>query len=122
MIRGVVNADHEVVLSLRVRGPSGTEQGLFVIVDTGYSGTLSLPPATAAALGLPQRHQGTAVLADGSERQFPVYAAEVEWDGAWVPVVVSGLGDEPLVGMTFLAGHRLTVDVEPGGSVEVRPL
>lgn len=43
------------------------------------------------------------MLADGSVRHFDVYAAEVEWDGAWRPVLVSALGDEVLLGMRLLA-------------------
>lgn len=35
-------------------------------VDTGFTGTLSLPPRFVESMGLPFVGQGTAVLADGS--------------------------------------------------------
>jgi hypothetical protein len=32
------------------------------------------------------------------------------------------LGEDPLMGMRLLADHRLTVEVVPGGVVEIVPL
>jgi hypothetical protein len=46
----------------------------------------------------------------------------VEWNGGWRPVLVSAVGDEPLVGMRLLAGHELRIAVVPGGVVEITPL
>ncbi len=63
-----------------------------------------------------------AVLADGSVRQFDIYAAEVEWDGGWRPVLVSNLGDEALIGMRLLAGHELRIAVVSGALVQIQPL
>jgi hypothetical protein len=65
---------------------------------------------------------GGAVLADGSIRQFDIYAAEVAWGGTWRPVLASAVGDEVLLGMALLAGHELRVAVVPSGSVEITPL
>ncbi len=75
-----------------------------------------------ATLGLARQSGGGAVLADGSVRQFNIYAAEVAWCGGWRPVLVSGLGDEVLLGMRLLAGHELRIAVVPGGVVEITPL
>ena len=52
MIRGVVNARHEAVVRLRVRGPGGVESEVDVIVDSGFTSSLTLPMAMATALGL----------------------------------------------------------------------
>ena len=49
-----------------VGGPGGREQEIECIVDTGFSGSLSLPPALVAEHGLPFRRRGRALLADGS--------------------------------------------------------
>jgi predicted aspartyl protease len=75
-----------------------------------------------AALGLERKSDGQAVLGDGTVRQFDIFAAEVEWDGVWKAVLVSGVGAEPLVGMPLLAGHELRVEVVPGGAVEITRL
>jgi clan AA aspartic protease len=122
MISGVVNARHEAVVQLRVRGPGGDEADVDAVIDTEFTASMTLPAATIAALSLAQNSTSRAVLADGSVRQFNLYAAEVEWDGAWRSVLVSAVGDEVLLGMALLADHDLKVAVKPGGTVEITPL
>ncbi|MFI5461082.1 MAG: clan AA aspartic protease [Isosphaerales bacterium] len=122
MIGGVVNTRHEAVVPLRVRGPSGLELDVDTVIDSGFTASLTLPATTVAALGLARQSGGGAVLADGSVRQFDIYAAEVEWNGGWRPVLVSAIGVEALAGMRLLAGHELRIEVVPGGGVEITPL
>ena len=43
MIQGVVNVRHEAVVRLRVRGPGGAESDMDVIVDSGFTASLTLP-------------------------------------------------------------------------------
>ena len=81
MIKGVVNARSEAVVSLKVRGPGGTETDVNTVVDPGFSSSLTLPAATVIALGLAQNSGGNAVLADGTVCKYDIYDAEVEWDG-----------------------------------------
>jgi predicted aspartyl protease len=73
MIQGAVHARHEAVIRLRVRGPSGVETDVDAIVDTGFTAALTLPMAMVTALGLARQSGGTAVLADGSVRQFDIF-------------------------------------------------
>lgn len=122
MIRGVVNARREATVSLRLPGPSGAERDVDAVVDSGFTASLALPTFVVAALGLPRLSSGGAVLADGSVRQFDVYAAKVAWDGPWRPVLVYGMGDEVLLGMQLLADHELRIAVVPGGAVEITAL
>ena len=42
MIAGVVTADHEAIIRLAVRGPTGLEQEIEAVVDTGFDGWLKL--------------------------------------------------------------------------------
>ena len=49
MIRGTVNAQGEAVVRLRVRGPSGAEQDVDAVIDTGFTASLTLPAATTVA-------------------------------------------------------------------------
>ena len=122
MIRGFVNADSEAIVRLRLRGPGGVECDVEAIVDSGFSSSLTLPAATLATLGLVRQSGGIAQLADGSACQYDLLAAEVAWGGTWRPVLVSALGNESLLGMQLLAGHKLEIEVTPGGSVEILPL
>ncbi len=119
---GLVNARHEAVVRLRLRGPSGAESELSAIVDTAFSGWIALPPDTAADLGLPKRTTGNARMGDGSPRGFDVFAAEVWWSDRWTTVSAAAIGREPLVGMRLLANHRVTIDVISGGVVTIVPL
>ena len=122
MIRGVVNARHEATVRLRVRGPGGAELDVNAVIDSGFTSSLTLPVATATALGLARQSGGTAMLADGSVSHFDICAAEVDWGGTWRTVLVYTLGTEPLAGMRLLAGHKLVIEVVPGGLVEILPL
>ncbi len=120
--RGKVNDRLEAVLPLRVRGSGGVEVEVEAVVDTGYTGSMTLPATVAATLRLERRSGGRAVLADGSSRRFDTFAAEVEWGGSWRGVMVSALGDEVLIGMGLLAGHELRVEVVASGPVVVARL
>ena len=75
-----------------------------------------------SALSLPPQIVGRAVLADGTLRQFDICAAEVLWGDAWRAVLVSAVGNEPLLGMRLMTNHKLVIDVKPGGAVEILPL
>jgi predicted aspartyl protease len=122
VILGVVNARIEAIVCLRVRGPRGFQLDVDAVVDSGFTASLTLPVTTVVALGLVRPLSGGAVLADGSVRQFEIYAAEVFWDGGWRPVLVSGVGAEALLGTRLLAGHELRMAVVLGGAVEITPL
>ncbi|HLA64539.1 MAG TPA: hypothetical protein VK610_08920, partial [Rhodothermales bacterium] len=67
MIQGVVNDRLEPILALRVRGPSGSEEEVEAVLDTGFDGALSLPTEIIERLGLEWQRRGYALLADGSE-------------------------------------------------------
>ena len=81
MITGRVNKHYEAIVRLVVRGPQGQAEEIEAIIDTGFSGWLSLPTATIAQLGLPFRRRGRAFLADGSESIFDIYEGTVVWNG-----------------------------------------
>lgn len=92
------------------------------IVDSGFTAFLSLPVATVTALGLIRQSGSAAVLADGSVKNFDVYAADIEWDGNSRQVLISAVGNEALMGMRLLAGYELRIEVLPGGTVEIAPM
>jgi predicted aspartyl protease len=122
MIGGTVSGRLEAIIRLRVRGTGGAELDFDSVIDTGFTSSLTLPAAAVTALALVRQSGGSAVLGDGSVRPFDVYAAEVQWDGNWRPVLVSAIGAEVLVGMRLLAGHNLRVAIVPGGPVEICPI
>src|SRR5262249_28974839 len=119
MIQGVVNARIEATIRIRLRASDGSDLDVEPVIDSGFTGSLTLPAAVIAALGLAQQSGDRAVLADGSVQQLDIFAAEVDWDGSWRSVMVAAVGGEALVGMRLLAGHELRIVVVPGGAVEI---
>ena len=119
MIQGVVNAALEAVLPVTVQDSAGRELEVEAVIDTGFSGFLTLPSALAATLGLAFDGVGWAVLADGTEARFDVYDATLRWDGRPRRVYVYAAETTPLVGMRLLNGHSLYVEVEDGGRVAI---
>jgi clan AA aspartic protease len=122
MITGVVTASLQAIIRLTVRGPEGQEQEVEAVIDTGFDGTLTLPPALIAALGLAWRRRGRALLADGSESLFDIYEATAVWDGEPRRIAVDEANMDPLVGMSLLYGYELLVQAVESGSVVIQPL
>jgi clan AA aspartic protease len=122
MIAGVVTANREAVVRLAVRGPAGQEQEIEAVVDTGFDGWFSLPPALIAWLELPWRRRGRALLADGSECVFDIHEGMVLWDGSLRRIAVDEASTAPLVGMALLEGYELNVEVRNGGRITIEAL
>ena len=122
MIEGVVNAAYEAVISLSLRGPSGQTREIDAVIDTGFNGFLTLPPALVSELGLPFLSHGGATLADGSSVAFDVWEVTVLWNGAALSVEADEADTTPLVGMLMLDSHSLYVEVADGGRVVLQAM
>ena len=121
MIEGVVNATYEAVVTLSLIGPSGPARQVEAVIDTGYTGFLTLPPSLVEELGLPFRFSSRGILANGSEEAFGVYGVTVLWDGRPRYIDADAVGPTPLIGMLLLAEHDLSIRVRDGGPVAIRP-
>ena len=121
MIAGAVNAAYEAVVTIPLQAPEGRTQDIEAVVDTGYSGFLTLPPGLVAQLQLPFAYMSRAFLANDAEVRFAVHDATVLWDGRPRQIKADATGSTPLVGMLLLDGHRVCVDVEDGGRVVIEP-
>jgi clan AA aspartic protease len=91
------------------------------VVDTGFEGALTLPPAAVTALGLPYLIDIDANLADDTRAKVAVHEATIEWDGAEVAVAVLAMGRRPLLGTALLDGRRLSIEFLDGGDVRIEP-
>jgi predicted aspartyl protease len=78
VISGTVNARTEVIIPVKILGTDGIAIEVDVILDTGFTGSLTLPDDLILSLGLSRRAGGRAILADGSSKSFGVFAAQVE--------------------------------------------
>ena len=121
MIAGKVQSYHAFVpVTFRLAGRS--DVAIEFVVDTGFVGFLTLPPAAVAALGLPFLHDTPANLTDDSEVQLAVHEATIVWQGAEQRVRVLATGKRPLLGMALLDGQELVVQCRDGGLVTVDAL
>ena len=120
MIEGVVNDAYEAIVALSLQGPGGQAQDIEAVIDTGYSGFLTLPTELVSELGLPFAYMGQAVLANDSQVNFDVHYVTVQWNGQPRDIAADVTGSTPLVGMLLLDMHRLSIEVERGGRVIIR--
>ena len=122
MMTGAVNTDLEALLRLTVRDGGGQPQVVEAVIDTGFNGFLTLPPALIAVLGLTWLCRQQGQLADGSIQTFDVYVATVDWDGQPRGVEVEAADAQPLIGMALMQGSDLRIQVAPGGPVTIAGL
>ena len=122
MIHGTVNELLDPVIRLRLISSDEHPIEIAMVVDTGFSGAMSLRPETIAKLKLPWLDSNQAILADGSVITFNTYEGRVVWNGEFRTVKIDAADADELVGMELLSGHRLTVDIQAGGPVTILPL
>jgi predicted aspartyl protease len=123
MITGVLERDgKECVIWLDVRGPTGRTLRIKGVVDTGSTGTLTLPSEDIEYLELSWMGEAEVTLADASTIRSDVFEAEVTWDGGLRSIHVTKSESDPLVGMKLMQNYRLTVDIHPNGRYVLEPL
>jgi len=121
MMQGYVNENYEAMISVAVKN-GGSLKSFDAVIDTGFTGFLSLPTAIIIELGLQWSYRDRATLGDGSETVFDVYNAEIVWNGQLREIEIDAAETEPLLGMALLRGYRLQVDTIEGGLVTVETL
>jgi len=122
MIAGVVNRDLEATVGVIVREENGTDHALDAIIDTGFTGFITLPSAVVTALQLSWIGREEALLGDGSIQPFEVYSANVIWNGQPRKVEVNVTETFPLLGMSMILKHDLRIKVIEGGAVTIEAL
>lgn len=122
MMFGIVNDNCEATIKIAVGYASSPKQMVDAVIDTGFTGFLSLPPATIESLGLPWIFRDFGTLGDGSEVVFDMYVATVIWDGQTKLIDVAESEADPLVGMSLLYGFKVKIEAVEGGIVTIEPL
>lgn len=122
MIRGAVGQRLEPRFTAVFLDAADSPLAIDLAIDTGFAGFLALPDAVIRQLGLPLLAAMELELADGSVVERPGYEARIMWNGQVRTARAFELGRDALVGINFLWGHRLTIDIKVGGDVTVEPL
>jgi clan AA aspartic protease len=97
MMQGVVNSRREAVLTVVVGNSNQQLQVITALIDTGFTGFLSLPSAIITTLNLPWIASDIVTLGDGSETLFDLYTALVIWDGRYRDIYIAETETEPLL-------------------------
>src|SRR5258707_1376398 len=100
---GSVNARLEATLQVQIESSSGHSHDFDTIIDTGFTGDLTMRMAQVSALGLPWVGSVVAQLADGSLQTIDVHDAILWWDGNPVQASIQAVETEPLLGTRLLA-------------------
>jgi clan AA aspartic protease len=121
MMQSVVNQSCEAILPIVVKNNAIT-QLVDAVIDTGFSGFLTLPSSAIAALDLTWKGRDVATLGDGTSCIFDVYIATVIWDGQYRTIDINESETVSLIGMRLLRGYDLRIQTIEGGTVAIEAL
>jgi clan AA aspartic protease len=116
MMFGFVH-NREAIVQFAVIGNQQKKQVIRAVIDTGFTGNLTLPPSMIADLELTWFTQQ-----EGFRKTFDVYSGTVIWNGQLRVIEINASDTAPLVGMALLEGFELRVQAYEGGSVAILPI
>ena len=122
MIRGTVFPNREALVAVELLSADGQFQPFEFILDTGFTGDLSLPSGTIRTLLTGRRAQSQVELADGSKTTVYTWRATALWDANPRSVIIVESDGDPLLGMGLLWQNRITLEARPYGSVVIARL
>ncbi len=122
MMQGFVNQNCEAMIQVAVGYANKRKQMINAVIDTGFTGFLSLPQSLIISLELPWYFRDVGTLGDGSEVIFEMYKATVIWDGQERIIDVAASEADPLIGMSLLYGFRVQIDALEGGVVTIEAI
>ena len=121
MITGIIQ-NQRAFLPLVVQGPEGHTSNVDFVLDTGFTGTITLSEDVCVALKLPIKRRQSAGLADGTHVVLRVYEVTLLWDGDTRHVEVLAMNSAPLLGMTALDGYDVRLQVADNGLLTIEAL
>ncbi len=119
MMQGWMNQNCEAMLPIVVGHGNTSNRMVEALIDTGFTGFLSLPLSMIGSMELPWIFSDSVTLGDGSEVTFQMYRATVIWDGQLKVVDVAASESEPLLGMSLLYGFKLQIEAVERGTVTI---
>ncbi|MFN9671971.1 MAG: clan AA aspartic protease [Microcystis sp.] len=114
MMQGRVNQGCEAMLAIAVRN-NETMQIVDAVIDTGFSGFITLTSVIISILVFFWEVRDLATLCDGTFCTFEVYIGLVIWDGQYREIYINESETVPLIGMQLLRGYDLRIQAIEGG-------
>jgi clan AA aspartic protease len=122
MIHGIVDQNCEATIRLVVGNADKQRQVINAVIDTGFTGFLTLPLVVLTDLNLRAYSREEGTLGDGSSCVFDVYSGFVIWDGEFRRIDINASEASPLIGMSLLYGYRVQFDTIEGGTLTIQSL
>lgn len=122
MMSGYVNDSREAILQIALVGDSKRLKSVRAIIDTGFTGDLTVPRSVIDELGFTIRGFQEVILADGSRQYFEMCVGSIIWNGQVRQVEINAAETDSLVGMGLLENYKLEIEGKPGGEVRITPL
>jgi clan AA aspartic protease len=119
---GYVNANREAIIQVAIVGASKQLKSVRAIIDTGFTGDLTLPRDVIDKLGFTLRGFQRVILGDGSVQYFEMFVGVVVWDGQMREAEINAAETGSLVGVGLLEDYKLEVEGRPNGEVRITPL
>ena len=122
MISGYVNANREAIIQVAIVGDSKQLKSVRAIIDTGFTGDLTLPRNIIDQLGFTLRGFQRVILGDGSLQYFEMFVGVVIWDGKMKEVEINAAETDSLIGMGLLEDYKLEMEGRSNGEVRITSL
>ena len=117
---GYVSArEPEPRLVVHVLDNRGTAVAVEAVIDTGFTGYMTLPIRIVDALRLERTTDRRMRLADGRSRRLPAYSAQIIWHDNPITISAPAIPGKPFVGMSLLWDCDLAIAVRENGRVAV---
>lgn len=89
------------------------------VIDTGFTGFMTLPDELIGTLRLARTRSRTMRLADGRSRRLAAYFATVMWHGNPTMITAITMPGTPLIGMSLLWNSDVAIAARESGRVSV---
>lgn len=109
MIVGAVNANLEPVVTVGVGAPSGLPVVIEAILDTGFSGELSVSTDVVLRLGLKIVDFTQAIIAGGRAIRVPWCFVDLQFAGMSREILALVMNGVPLLGMSALLDQDISI-------------
>lgn len=122
MMNGSISTRRELAVPTRLLDTNGYVHRFDAIVDTGFTGDLTLPSEHIRELGLEMMAPIDALVANDATFRLDSYRGVALWQGERRAVRVIEAEGTPLIGIGLLWGSLLTAEITGNGAVTITPL
>lgn len=109
----------EPMVQLFVYSASDERVPLNVLVDTGFTGSFSLPHTVARRLGLSRVGSDSVQFGDGSVYAADLYELDIECDGSRRTLYADAFGADLVIGTELMRDYEVLIRLVNGGLVRL---